>query len=266
MTTRQLTSSGLMGFAGEQTVRNWRLLVRLTSLPMLIVILQGVLMRVFAPEAPLDQTNAAEVEAGVAAATQGISTIAVVSAVAAHLAVIPACTAWHRLALTGSADRGDGSTYGWDRREWLQLMIYLAIFGTIFLLSIAFMLITSFISHPAAIAFCAIVAFALGTICWAAFGLALPATALGLPFSLGAYLRLPKIDLVRIAASMIGVSLICMMIGIAVVLVVGLPLLTFFHLNLVFEILAFTSYLSLVVSVAVWSRAYDELFSPRPRV
>jgi len=254
-----------MGFAGEQAARNWRLLVRLTSLPMLIVILQGVLMRIFAPEAPvLDQTNAADVEAGVAAATQGISTIAMISAVAAHLAVIPACTAWHRLALTGSADRGDGSTYGWDRREWLQLMIYLAIFGTIFMLSIVFMLITSFVSHPAAVAFLAIVAFALGSLCWAAFGLALPATALGLPFSLGAYLRLPKIDLARIAASMIGVSLICMMIGIAVVLVVGLPLLAFFQLNLVFEILAFTSYLSLVVSVAVWSRAFDVLFSPQP--
>lgn len=264
MATRNFTAADLMGFAGEVATRNWRLLIRLTALPMLIVIVQGVGMRLLAPEMAAIPEVDADAGDAMRAATATVTTFDMLSAIAAHLALVPACTAWHRLAILGDADRGNGAIYGWDRREWRHLLVYVALFGAVVVASLLAFSITSLVTHPAAIFFCGILAFAFWAASWAALGLALPATALGHPMAISAYLRVAKADLARIAFGVIGVSLICMMIGIALALVIGLPLLAIFSLNLVFEILAFASYLSLVVAVAVWSRAYMILFSRQP--
>ena len=146
-------------------------------------------------------------------------------------AMVPALTAWHRLSVAGSPDRGNGGLIGWDGRElryFLMMMaLWLLIFVATLVLSGIFSMIVGapvvegagappeteiarFSSHIVALmAIIVVISFVIV----ASFGLVLPAAATGAALSLGAAYRLAKGRIRSIAGAFMIVFVCSTMLG-----------------------------------------------------
>lgn len=154
-----------MGFALWSLAANARLLPRL-CLPSLFLALVGVLM-----------LGNAETAVRSGYGSSAIALAGYFCFVAAGVAMTPAITGWHRLLINGSADRGDGSLYGWDWLEWRYFARWLSLAAMLALVATAIFAVMTFAAGDEDLA-APLVMVAMAGVA-ARFGLMLPAAAVG---------------------------------------------------------------------------------------
>lgn len=248
-----LSVRDLVGYAIGSIFRHFGTLIALCAPAFLLIVAAAVYGRLSAPP-PTAADGMEAMQAG------GVGILLVVS-IFAGLLMIPAFTGWHRLLVTGSVRREDGTVIGWDRREWRYLGLTVLIWALMTLTNIGANVVVGLTGGSAAVAvLVTIAAFAIYLAIWSKVGMNLPAAALGDPRSRADIADLVGEEAGRVAMGLAGVWLVLIFGGTLVIMALSFVVAAIGGGLYIFFVLAIMLYyLAWIAMVGVLSRAYQLL-------